>query len=85
VKRHVDIDSSPEMRYRFFKYSSGEIVSSSEVSETGAVDQRNVPTVVAEMDRAVDRALDKLLSALPPPWRLRGISDLDGHTCTSPC
>ena len=35
------------------------------VSETGNVVQRNVPGVVAEMNRTMNRAIEKLLSTLP--------------------
>jgi hypothetical protein len=37
------------------------------VSETGNVVQRNVPAVVAEMNRTMNRAIEKLLSTLPTP------------------
>ncbi len=45
--------------------STGATVWTNSVSEIGTVAQRNVPSVVSEMNQMVDRAIDKLLT--PPP------------------
>lgn len=45
--------------------ATGSTVWSKAVSELGTVDKRDVPTVVAEMNRTMDRAIGKLLT--PPP------------------
>jgi hypothetical protein len=45
--------------------ASGAQVWSNAVSEIGTVDKRDVPTVVAEMNRTMDRALEKLLTPAP--------------------
>jgi ABC-type uncharacterized transport system auxiliary subunit len=37
------------------------------VSDSSRVDERSVPTVVAEMSHTMDRAIQKLLSSLPAP------------------
>lgn len=47
------------------KLATGATVWSNQVSETGAVSQRNVPAVVSEMNHTMDRAIAKLLT--PPP------------------
>ncbi len=47
------------------KLATGETVWTNEVSEVGKVSERNVPAVVAEMNRTMDRAIAKLLT--PPP------------------
>ncbi len=47
------------------KLATGETVWTNEVSEVGTVAERNVPAVVAEMNRTMDRAIEKLLT--PPP------------------
>ena len=44
---------------------TGTTVWTNAVSETGNVVQRNVPAVVAEMNRTANRAIEKLLSTLP--------------------
>ena len=45
--------------------ASGATVWSNAVSEVGTVDKRDVPTVVAEMNRTMDRAIEKLLTPVP--------------------
>jgi ABC-type uncharacterized transport system auxiliary subunit len=45
--------------------ATGAQVWTNAVSEVGTVDKRDVPTVVAEMNRTMDRAIEKLLT--PPP------------------
>lgn len=45
--------------------ASGTTVWTNEVSETGTVAQRNVPSVVAEMNTTMGRAIDKLLTPAP--------------------
>ena len=47
------------------KLSTGATVWSNSVSETGSVAQRDVPTVVSEMSRTMNRAIEKLLTPLP--------------------
>ena len=47
------------------KLDTGVTVWTNEVSESGAVAQRDVPAVVSEMNRTMDRAIAKLLT--PPP------------------
>ncbi len=44
---------------------TGTTVWTNAASETGNVVQRNVPAVVAEMNRTMNRAIEKLLSTLP--------------------
>jgi len=38
---------------------------SNAVSEVGTVEKHDVPTVVAEMNRTMDRAIEKLLTPAP--------------------
>jgi len=45
--------------------STGAMVWSNSVSEVGQVDKRDVPAVVAEMNRIMDRAIQKLLTPAP--------------------
>src|ERR1700733_2757967 len=45
--------------------ASGAIVWSNAISEIGDVNQRDVPTVVSEINRTMERAIEKLLSPLP--------------------
>jgi ABC-type uncharacterized transport system auxiliary subunit len=45
--------------------ANGTTVWSNAVSEVGTVDKRNVPTVVAEMNRTMERAIEKLLTPAP--------------------
>jgi ABC-type uncharacterized transport system auxiliary subunit len=45
--------------------ATGAQVWSNAVSEVGTVDERDVPTVVAEMNRTMDRAIEKLLTPAP--------------------
>ena len=45
--------------------ANGAQVWSNAVSEVGTVDKRDVPTVVAEMNRTMDRAIEKLLTPTP--------------------
>jgi ABC-type uncharacterized transport system auxiliary subunit len=47
------------------KLDTGATVWTNEVSETGAVTQRDVPAVVSEMNRTMDRAIAKLLTPTP--------------------
>jgi ABC-type uncharacterized transport system auxiliary subunit len=47
------------------KVATGATVWSNAVSETGSVSQRNVPGVVSQMNRAMDLAINKLLSTVP--------------------
>ena len=45
--------------------ASGATVWTNEVSETGTVERRDMPAIVSEMNRTLDRAIEKLLN--PPP------------------
>jgi ABC-type uncharacterized transport system auxiliary subunit len=45
--------------------ATGAIVWSNAVSEIGDVNQREVPAVVSEMNRTMERAIEKLLSPMP--------------------
>src|SRR5215813_5189121 len=45
--------------------ATGETVWTNAVSERGTVDQRNVPAIVAEMNRTMERAIEKLLTPTP--------------------
>src|SRR6266536_2345630 len=45
--------------------ATGAQVWSNAVSEVGTVDKRDVPTVVAEMNRTMDRAIERLLTPAP--------------------
>lgn len=47
------------------RVSTGTTVWSNAVSETGTVSQRSVPGVVAEMNKTIDLAINKLLSTVP--------------------
>src|SRR6478672_2785067 len=47
------------------KVSTGTTVWSNAVSETGTVSQRSIPGVVAEMNKTMDLAINKLLSTVP--------------------
>jgi ABC-type uncharacterized transport system auxiliary subunit len=47
------------------KLDTGTIVWSKAVSEIGVVNQHNVPTVVSEMSRTMERAIEKLLTPVP--------------------
>jgi hypothetical protein len=42
------------------------------VSEVGTVGKRDVPTVVAEMNRTMERAIEKLLTPAPSPVAAKG-------------
>jgi cholesterol transport system auxiliary component len=54
------------------KLDTGTIVWSKAVSEIGVVNQHDVPTVVSEMSRTMERAIEKLLT--PTPGTLPPIS-----------
>lgn len=54
------------------KLATGETVWNNSVSEVGNVAERNVPAIVSEMDRAMNRAIDKLLTPLPPSVTTKG-------------
>jgi ABC-type uncharacterized transport system auxiliary subunit len=58
---HVAVAISADMT----NLRTGTTVWTNAVSESGNVDQRNVPAVVAEMNRTLNRAIEKLLSTLP--------------------
>jgi hypothetical protein len=48
--------------------ATGAIVWSNAVSEVGDVDQRDVPAVVSEMNRTMQRAIEKLVTLLSAGW-----------------
>jgi len=45
--------------------ATGQTVWTNAVSEVGTVDQRNVPAIVSEMNRTMERAIEKLLTPAP--------------------
>jgi ABC-type uncharacterized transport system auxiliary subunit len=47
--------------------ASGATVWTNQVSETGTVERRDMPAIVSEMDRTLDRAIAKLLNTAPNP------------------
>jgi ABC-type uncharacterized transport system auxiliary subunit len=47
------------------RVATGETVWSNEVTEVGTVAQRDVPAVVSEMSRTMERTIDKLLTPVP--------------------
>jgi ABC-type uncharacterized transport system auxiliary subunit len=51
--------------------ATGAQVWTNAVSEAGTVAKRDVPTVVAEMNRTMDRAIEKLLTPAPAPGGMR--------------
>jgi ABC-type uncharacterized transport system auxiliary subunit len=57
----VEVAISAEMTDR----ATGTTVWSNAVSETGTVGKRDVPAVVAEMNRTMERAIEKLLTPAP--------------------
>jgi ABC-type uncharacterized transport system auxiliary subunit len=63
----VQIAISAEMT----SIATGAIVWSNAVSETGDVNQRDVPAVVAEMNRTMQRAIEKLVAPLSAGWAAR--------------
>jgi hypothetical protein len=54
------------------KLSTGATVWTNEVFETGTVAQRDVPAVVSELNRTMDRAIAKLLTPVPPAVTANG-------------
>jgi len=52
--------------------ANGATVWSNAVSEVGTVDKRDVPTVVAEMNRTMERAIEKLLTPAPSVVAAKG-------------
>ena len=50
---------------RMIKLATGATVWSKTVSEVGEVNKRDVPAVVSEMNRTMERAINKLLSPMP--------------------
>jgi len=48
--------------------ATGATVWSNAVSETGDVDKRDVPAVVSEMNRTMERAIEKLVTPLATGW-----------------
>jgi ABC-type uncharacterized transport system auxiliary subunit len=60
----VQIAISAEMT----SIASGAIVWSNTVSETGDINQRDVPAVVSEMNHTMQRAIEKLVNPLSAGW-----------------
>jgi ABC-type uncharacterized transport system auxiliary subunit len=56
--------------------ATGAVVWSNAVSEVGDVGKRDVPAVVSEMNRAMQRAIEKLLNPLSTGW---SAGSLDGR------
>lgn len=52
--------------------AAGTTVWTNAVSEVGTVGQRDIPAVVSEMNRTMDRAIEKLLTPPPGPATLKG-------------
>jgi len=52
--------------------ATGETVWTNTISEVGTVDQRNVPAVVAEMNRTMEHAIEKLLTPAPASLLAKG-------------
>lgn len=67
----LGIDSSPTLRDRLLAMLQGQppktIIVDMTVSEVGTVAQGDVPTVVAEMNATMGRAIEKLLTPAPAP------------------
>lgn len=56
-----------ELTAQITRLATGETVWSNEVSESGTVEQRNVPAVVSELNHTVNRAIENLLTPAPDP------------------
>ena len=54
--------------------ATGATVWTNAVSEDGIVEKRDVPTVVSEMNRAMGRAIEKLLTPTPSPVALKSMA-----------
>jgi ABC-type uncharacterized transport system auxiliary subunit len=54
--------------------ATGAVVWSNAVSEVGDVNQRDVPAVVAEMNRTMQRAIEKLVTPLSAGWAAGSIA-----------
>jgi ABC-type uncharacterized transport system auxiliary subunit len=52
--------------------ATGATVWTNSVSEVGTVGGRNVPSVVSEMNRTMERAIEKLLTPAPAPAPVKG-------------
>lgn len=52
--------------------TTGETVWTNAVSEVGTVDERNVPAIVSEMNRTMERAIEKLLTPAPAALPAKG-------------
>jgi ABC-type uncharacterized transport system auxiliary subunit len=66
----VQVAISAEMT----KISTGATVWSNSVSEIGDVNQRDVPAVVSEMNRTMQRAIEKLVTPLSAGWAAGSIT-----------
>jgi ABC-type uncharacterized transport system auxiliary subunit len=55
--------------------ATGATVWSNSVSESGDVSTRDVPAVVSEMNRTMQRAIEKLVTPLPTGWGAGSIAD----------
>lgn len=52
--------------------ATGETVWTNAVSEVGTVDERNIPAIVSEMNRTMERAIEKLLTPAPAALVAKG-------------
>lgn len=71
----VEVAVSAEM----VNLATGATVWSNSVSELGTVGQRNVPAVVSEMNRTMDRAIEKLMTPVPSPATVKASSNHAEH------
>lgn len=54
------------------KLGTGDVVWTNAVTEVGTVDKRNVPAVVSEMNRTMERAIEALLTPAPASQAIKG-------------
>lgn len=65
VDTHGGIKVEVAMSAQITRVSTGATVWSNSVSEVGAVSQHDVPGVVAQMNKSMDLAINKLLATIP--------------------
>jgi ABC-type uncharacterized transport system auxiliary subunit len=72
----IDYDGGVKVEVAIFaqmtRVATGETVWSNEATEMGIVPQRNVPAVVSEMSRTMQRTIDKLLTPAPAAGTVKG-------------
>jgi ABC-type uncharacterized transport system auxiliary subunit len=71
---HVEVAISADV----INLHTGTTVWTNSVSEAGNLAQRNVPAVVAEMNRTINRAIEKLLATLPSSITTKGTNISQG-------